>query len=324
MKGSFLNFKPLIKSSYYQTLIGSAIDFEPELKSKSHHVALQDGDLIALEISTPKNWKEGDWSVLMIHGLCGSHKSHYMKRIARKLYKSGIQAIRINLRGCGSGKGLAKGIYHSGSSNDIFKVLESVKELFPKSPKLLLGVSLGANISLKLAGELGSEGEKYLKGVIAVSPPAELLSSARLFTLPENQIYANYFLKLLVSEVNFRHKYFDLAPHNLPKCVTLAQFDEIYTAPIAKFSSALEYYYYSSSKRVVSKIALPTKILFANDDPIIKASILDDITLPSNVSVYKTEHGGHIGFVGLNIFKEFRWMDKIVIDWIFEAIKSAN
>ncbi len=318
VKESYLNFKPLIKSSYYQTLIGSAIDFEPELRSKTHYIKLSDGDVIAIEISTPKNWKSDDWSVLMIHGLCGSHKSHYMKRIARKLYKSGVQAIRINLRGCGSGKGLAKGIYHSGSSGDILQVVENLHNMFPESQKLLFGVSLGANISLKLAGELGSEAKKYLKGVVAVSPPADLLSSARLFTLPENQFYASYFLRLLVSEVNFRHKYFDLPPHNLPKKVTLAQFDEIYTAPIAKFSSALEYYYYSSSKRVVTKIALPTKILFANDDPIIKASILDDVALPSNVSIYKTEHGGHIGFVGLNIFKEFRWMDKIVTDWISE------
>ena len=254
----------------------------------------------------------------MIHGLCGSHKSHYMKRIARKLYSKGIQTIRINLRGCGSGKGLAKGIYHSGSSDDIFQVLEGVKELFPHSPKLLVGVSLGANISLKLAGELGSEGPKYLKGVIAVSPPADLLSSARLFTLPENQFYANYFLKLLVGEVNFRHKHFALPPHNIPKNVTLATFDEIYTAPAAKFSSAFEYYYYSSSKRVVTKIDVPTKILFANDDPIIKSTVLDDIALPSHISIFKTEHGGHIGFVGLNIFKEFRWMDKIIVDWIDE------
>ncbi len=324
MKESFLNFKPLIKSSYYQTVIGSAIDFEPELKSKRHLVTLRDGDVISLEISTPMNWKECDWTVLMIHGLCGSHKSHYMKRIARKLYKKGIQAIRVNLRGCGSGKGLAKGIYHSGSSDDIFQVLENIKNLFPNSPKLLMGVSLGANISLKLAGELGSEADKYLKGVFAISPPAELLSSARLFTLPENQLYARYFLKLLVKEVNFRHKHFNLAPHNLPENVTLNDFDEIYTAPFIKFSSAFEYYYYSSSKRVVSKIQLPTKILFANDDPIIKACVLDDISLPKNVSIYKTEHGGHIGFVGLNIFKEFRWMDKILTDWIFDFIKCTN
>ncbi len=324
MKGQFLNFNPLIKSSYYQTMIGSLIDFEPELPSKTHVVKLRDGDLLALEITTPLNWKKDDWTVLMIHGLCGSHKSHYMKRIARKFRDNGIQSIRINLKGCGSGRGLAKGIYHSGSSGDVFQALESIKILFPDSPKLLMGISLGANISLKLAGELGSEGDKYLKAVLAISPPADLLSSARLFTLPENQIYANYFLKLLMKEVKFRHEFFDLGPHNLPKTVTLNDFDELYTAPLAKFSSAFEYYYYSSSKRVISKIALPTKILFANDDPIIKSTILDDIELPPNVEIYKTEHGGHIGFVGLNIFKEFRWMDRMVLDWAIESIKRTS
>lgn len=316
MKGRYLNFKPLIKSSYYQTLIGSAIDFEPELASKTHHVELPDGDVLALEISTPKNWSQGDWSVLMIHGLCGSHKSHYMKRIARKLNKKGIQAIRINLRGCGSGKGLAKQIYHSGSSDDILEILEYLKRLFPHSPKLLMGVSLGANVSLKLGGELGAFGKEYLKGIIAISPPADLLSSARLFTLPQNQIFANYFLKLMLDDVYYRHEHFDLPPHNLPPDVTLNELDDLYIAPKAKFSSAFEYYYYASSKRVVSQISIPTKILFANDDPIIKATILDDVALPSNVMVYKTEHGGHIGFMGFNIFKEFRWMDNIIIDWV--------
>lgn len=321
MGQDYLNFKPLIKSSHYQTLIGSAIDFEPDLASKRHYIPMADGDLVAIEVSTPKNWKEDGWSICMIHGLCGSHKSHYMKRISRKLYKSGIQTIRINLRGCGSGRGHAKGIYHSGSSHDILEVLKKAKELFPKSPKLLVGFSLGANISLKLAGELGEGGDEYIKGVIAISPPVDLLSSARLFTLSENQFYANYFVKLLKTEVEFRHKFFNLPPHNLPKNVTLAEFDEIYTAPFAKFSSAYEYYYYSSSKRVIDKIALPARILFAEDDPIIKSTSLDDLALPSNVQVYKTEHGGHIGFVGFNIFKDFRWMDKIVLDWTHDMIK---
>lgn len=318
MKEQFLDFKPLIKSSYYQTVIGTLIDFEPELVSKTHYVKLQDGDTMALEISTPTNWKPTDWSILMVHGLCGSHKSHYMKRIARRLYKNGVQAIRINFRGCGSGKGLARGIYHSGSSDDILEVLENIQKRFPHSPKLLVGVSLGANVSLKLGGELGSRGQEYLKGIIAVSPPADLLSSARLFTLPQNRVYANYFLKQLLGEVHYRHKHFDLPPHNLPSNVTLEEFDELYIAPVAKFSSAFEYYYYSSSKRVVCNIALPTKILFAKDDPIIKASILDDLELPPHVQVYKTEHGGHIGFVGFNVFKEFRWLDNIVVRWVNE------
>lgn len=318
MKDDYLHFNPLIKSSYYQTLIGSIIDFEFDLGSISHRIELPDGDLLSIEVSTPEKWESTNWTVLMVHGLCGSHKSHYMKRIARGFYKNGLQVIRINLRGCGSGRGLAKGIYHSGSSQDVFEVVKYAQKAFPSSPKLLIGFSLGGNISLKLAGELGFEGKNYLKGVIAVSPPADLLSSARLFTLSENQFYANYFIKLLMKEVNFRHKYFDLPPHKIPKNVSLTEFDEIYTAPIAKFSSAFEYYYYSSSKRVISEISVPTRILFANDDPIIKSTVLDDVALPSHIKVYKTKHGGHIGFVGLNIFKEFRWMDKIIIDWVRE------
>ncbi len=320
MNENYLRFNPLIRSSYYQTVIGSLIDFEPELASKTHHVLLPDGDLIALEIATPKDWRPENPSVLMVHGLCGSHRSHYMKRIARRLFNQGVQAIRINLRGCGSGRGLSKGIYHSGSSQDIFHVVENMKKMFPHSPKILMGFSLGANISLKLAAELGSGGDQYLKGVIAVSPPADLLSSSRLLTLQKNECYANYFIKLLVKDVEFRHSYFDLPAHNLPENVTLTEFDEIYTAPYAKFSSAFEYYYYASSKRIAHKITLPTKILFANDDPIIKSTVLDDLKLPENISIFKTEHGGHIGFVGLNIFKEFRWMDKIVTDWVNELV----
>jgi predicted alpha/beta-fold hydrolase len=319
-----LEFKPLIKSSYYQTVLASAFDFERQPLSTSEHVLLPDGDIISAEVSKPKEWKEGDHTVFLVHGLCGSHNSHYMKRIANKLLKMGVQAIRINLRGCGSGRGLARGIYHSGSSADVLEVIRHFHVKCPDSPKILAGFSLGANISLKLAGELGDEGSEYLEGLLAVSPPVDLMSSARLFTLPENQFYANYFVKLLVKEVEFRHKLFGLPPHGIPENVTLTTFDEIYTAPYAKFSSAFEYYYYSSSKRVIRNINLPTKILFAEDDPIINPNNLDEVILPKNVSVYKTKHGGHIGFLGLNIFKELRWMDKIVIDWIHDLMMQKK
>ena len=323
MKRDILPFKPLIKNSHYQTLFGTMFDFEPELLSEQHRVTLPDGDIISLEVSTPKTWKDDGWTVFMVHGLCGSHRSHYMKRLARKFYKQGIQAVRINLRGCGSGKGLAKGIYHSGSSDDVLACIESIGKRYPKSSKILMGVSLGGNISLKLVGELKEEAKRHIKGVIAISPPADLLASARLLGLPQNAFYANYFLRLLVEDVEFRHQHFQLPPHNLPKNITLNEFDEIYTAQEAKFSNAFEYYYYSSSKRVVHQIALPAKILFAQDDPIIKSTVFDEIDLPEHVEIYKTEYGGHIGFMGWNIFKEFRWMDKVILDWVREFIETS-
>ena len=52
------------------------------------------------------------------------------------------------------------------------------------------------------------------------------------------------------------------------------------------------------------------------DDPIIDPDELDKVDLPDNVEVLKTDHGGHIGFVGMNILREFRWMDNLIENWI--------
>ena len=112
-------FDPLFKSPYYQTVVSNIFDFSGEPPSKTHFVKLSDGDVMSIEVSTPKGWKEEDGSVALLHGLCGSSKSPYLKRIAKRMYGKGIQAIRINMRGCGIGKGLAKNIYHSGCSKDI-------------------------------------------------------------------------------------------------------------------------------------------------------------------------------------------------------------
>ncbi|OGN62999.1 MAG: hypothetical protein A3F09_01680 [Chlamydiae bacterium RIFCSPHIGHO2_12_FULL_49_11] len=316
-----MDFKPLIKSAYYQTVIGTAIDFELELSSRTHYVKLADGDIIAAEISTPKGWKKTDSTVVLVHGLCGSHRSHYMKRIGRRMVRCGARAVRINLRGCGTGRGLARGIYHSGCSLDVEAVVRDLKRLTPESRIVLGGFSLGANVVLKLAGELRDEGEKLLAGTIAVSPPVDLLSSARLFMRKENQVYARYFLRLLMHDVNFIHSHFsDLPPHNLPPFLTLNDFDELYVAPRAHFSSALEYYHRCSAKNVIPNIDVATKILFAKDDPIICESSIDVLRLPPKVHVYKTEHGGHIGFLGRDFFKKFRWMDHVFEMWACEML----
>jgi predicted alpha/beta-fold hydrolase len=321
----FLDFKPLIKSPYCQTIMGTTLSFEIEVPSKTHYVRLKDGDLLALEISVPKGWEEKNGTAILVHGLCGSHKSHYMRRITKKLLKNNLQVARVNLRGCGSGRGFARGIYHSGCSEDVFEALKSIVHHFPNSNKILIGFSLGGNVVLKLAGELQKDGRDFLKGVIAIGPPVDLLSSARLFNHPKNQIYAKYFLRLLLSDIHYLHTHFpDLPPHGLPPNVSMNDFDELYVAPRANFSNALEYYRLCSSKRVIPEITVPTKILLAEDDPIIKAHTLDSVKIPQNVDIYKTQYGGHIGFMGMNVFKEFRWMDNVLGGWIKEFIGNKN
>ena len=202
-----INFNPLIKSPYYQTVIANYFDFTKDPLSKTHFVKLDDGDVISLEISTPKDWTPSKGSVALLHGLCGSSKSTYVKRVALKAYNNGRQVIRLNMRGCGIGRDLAQNIYHAGSSYDIEKVLLDMKKYCPETKIVLVGFSLGAHQTVKLAGELGRKNSDLLTGIYAVSPPINLLTSAHRFSLPKNKIYSEYFSKRLYDHIDYLHNH---------------------------------------------------------------------------------------------------------------------
>lgn len=318
-----LPFEPFafIKDPHKQTILGSYFNFIMEPSSEQRLVALPDGDRISLEITTPQGWKPTDPTVFFVHGLCGSHKSPCLVRMARRLEPLGIRVIRFNMRGCGSGRGLAKRCYHSGRTEDVFECLKVVKKEHPDSPITLVGFSLGGNIVLKLMGELSSLAKFFVKSTVAVSPPVELYSSIQMLGEPCNAIYEKYFYRVLRADVHYRHnkKFKDLPRMNLPRNLKLYEFDQIYTAPICGFSSAIDYYQKCSSAHLVGDIAVPCHILFSEDDPIICSASLDRYHLPKNVLVFKTKQGGHMGYLGTSSDRKgVYWLDSLLADWIID------
>ncbi len=317
-----LPFEPfsIFSDPHHQTIISSVLNFlfEPSFDRKV--VQLPDGDKLAVAVTTPSGWKPTDLTVVLVHGLCGSQRSPNLIRMVKRLAPKKIRCVRYNMRGCGAGKGLAKHIYHSGRSEDLFEVLQVLKKEHPESPIVLIGFSLGGNIVLKLVGEMNVIGHQYLKGVIAVSPPVDLYSSVQMIGDEANGFYERYFYKLLRSDVHYRHRKFrDLPKVKLPKTLKLYEFDQIYTAPLCGFKDAMDYYNKCSAAHVVEDIQIPCRILLAEDDPIISPSSLDRYTLPSNVSVFKTKKGGHMGYLGSpGSEKGFHWLDSLLVDWVQE------
>jgi predicted alpha/beta-fold hydrolase len=255
---------------------------------------------------------------VFVHGLCGSHSSPYLVRLAKRLAPLGCRIVRFNMRGCGSGKGLAKQIYHSGRSDDVFAAIQAVKKEYPSSPITLVGFSLGGNIVLKLAGELGAIGSSILSQVIAVSPPVDLFSSVQLLGDPSNRVYEKYFYRILRAEVYYRQKLFkDLPQFDLPRNLKLYEFDQIYTAPCCGFTSADDYYAKCSAFPLVPDIGVPCRILLSEDDPIIRHSALDDTPLPSHIELFKTKQGGHMGYLGHPTNpRGVYWLDSLLEEWI--------
>lgn len=312
---------PLLPGAHGQTIFGTLFNFERTPQGKTELVELPDRDKIACEVSTPLKWTPFDQTVIMLHGLCGSHESGYLLRMTRKLTRAGVRAIRMNMRGCGTGKGHAKGLYHSGRSDDVYRVVKYFRDKDPHSEVTLIGFSLGGNVVLKLAGELNVHGVSLLKQVIAVCPPINLHKSVLRLDTKVNQLYRKYFLKALRAGCIDRHKrYPDLPPLELPEDITFYEFDELYIAKEGGFKSAVDYYTKCSSGQMIPYIMIPTKILFAEDDPIVDSKDVLETDLPESVKVYGTKKGGHMGFLG-SLFQEggFHWMDHILMKWTLDS-----
>ena len=203
---------PLFTSAHMQTAVAAHLPVA-ELPSQRQLVTLKDGDQIALELSTPPGWQTEHPTVVILHGLCGSHEGANLVRLASKIMAQGGRAVRMNMRGCGSGKGLARRPYHSGRSDDIFAALQALHAETSESPITLVGFSLGGNQILKLAGELGRSAPSYLTRVIAVCAPVDLHGCAAMLASPENRFYNRHFVRQLRADVLERHQFFsDLLP----------------------------------------------------------------------------------------------------------------
>ena len=309
---------PLCTSCHLQTIAAFFLSMSGTLPSSQRFIKLPDGDQIALEISTPLDWNQDEATAILVHGLCGSSRSSYITRVARKLYKRNVRTIRLNLRGCGLGRGHGRKIYHSGSSEDIWHVLKEIKSETPSSPLTLIGFSLGGNTILKTVGEKGNEAKQWLDKVISISPPIDMESSIRL--LSKNAIYERYFMSYLREDVEYLHTSFnDLPPIRIPSDMSLLDFNEFYIAPQSGHQTARDYYDASSSARLIKNIAVPCHLLFARDDPIVDCRHFDFTALPSNVKVMMTDNGGHLGYLGVPGQQGgFYWMDSTVLEWVFQ------
>lgn len=240
-------------------------------------------------------------TLLLLHGLEGSSLAHYIGGISNKAWAAGWNVIRLNQRNCGNTEHLSRGLYHSGLTHDPLFVIREVIRTEGIRQVAVAGYSLGGNLTLKLAGELGEGTLPELKAVCAVSPTMDLSACVEALERRSNIAYEFNFVRNLKSRMRRKAAahpgVFPLEP--LPRIWTVRQFDEAYTAPHHGFRDASDYYHRASALRVIENIRVPALILTAEDDPFVptRAFSEDAVTRNPNITVVVTRHGGHCAFV---------------------------
>lgn len=238
-------------------------------------------------------------TIILVHGLEGCADSHYMRGIAAKAYRLGLNVIRMNQRTCGGTEHLTPTLYNSGLSGDYRAIIRELATIDHLSKIWLVGYSMGGNLVLKATGEIGMT-EPALAGVVAVCPNIDPTQCVAALEQPRNWIYHQHFLSRLKARMKRKAVLYpgkwDLGA--LGSMKTISQFDDYYTARDGGYRNGADYYDRAGARHVLHQIALPTLIITAQDDPFIPYSLFTHPAIRENpcISLLAPRYGGHCGF----------------------------
>lgn len=262
-------------------------------------------------------------TLILVHGLEGCSESHYMLGMTDKAWRRGFNVVRLNQRNCGGTEHLTPTLYNNGMSGDVRTVLGELAACDGLDSIWLGGYSMGGNLVLKAAGELGGS-NTALKGVVAVCPNIDPAACTAALIQPRNWIYNVHFVRSLKARLRRKASLFpgqyDLA--RLPAVRTLLDFDEAYTAPDGGYRDAADYYERAGSRHVLGAITVPTLILTAQDDPFIPYWIFDIPAVRTNprIRFEAPPYGGHCGFIQRSSASEDRyWAENRLLRFITTA-----
>ena len=312
---------PWLQGGHVQTLAAFFLPRRIDLPPAEHRlIEVEPGVPVLCHCHWQKDRKA--LTLIVVHGLEGSSESQYMLGVARNGLAAGMNVVRMNQRNCGGMDHCAPTLYNSSRSGDVAAVARDLVERDGIPGFVLIGFSMGANLVLKLAGEWGSDGPTEFRGVAGVCPAINLAVGADALHEPANRIYEYYFLLQLFRR--FRRKValfpgeFDAS--RLSGVKTLREFDDRVTAYYCGFTGADDYYARAAAANVVSRIARPTLVIHAANDPFVRILPETRQALLSNrnITYIETEDGGHCAFVGerdADAVYDGRWAEREVVEF---------
>jgi uncharacterized protein len=306
-------FRPLFRNPHLQTIAGHfwrrpADDTGCAIERRFFQT--EPGVQVLVESQRPTGIRRG--AIVMVHGLEGSGEAGYIRSLSAAALGAGYAAHRFHMRTCGGTEHLCDTLYHAGLTSDLLAVL---RELEPEArgATFLVGFSLGGNVVLKLAGELGDDARKWIAGVCGVSTPLDLAACAARIAEPVNRFYERRFVRRMRARLCATGRYRESDFLGLRSVLAI---DDRITAPSFGFGNAANYYRTQSAIGYLHRIRVPVLLIQAKDDTFVPFDIFTSEAVRANpcVRLLATEHGGHLGFLGRG--KNRFWLDRTIVEWI--------
>lgn len=320
------DFSPSIafKNGHFSTVYGPLF-LKEEIQYSRVRLNTWDQDFIDLDFS-----KVGSKTLaLLIHGLEGSSRSHYMTSNVKYLNKKNIDTVCFNLRGCSGQDNNLLTTYHSGKTDDVDFVVKHIEEKYSYKNIILIGFSLGGNLTLKYLGEKGNTLSPTIKGGITCSVPIDIASAEKKLEKFENKIYMGVFFKSMknkILEKAIKFPEYKLNTIKLLKATKFKHLEHLYTVPVFGFKSPEDYWEKASSKPFILKIKVPTLLLNAKDDSFLSKECYPKKEAKESKHFFfeTTLHGGHCGFISSFKKENNTWLQERIFKFISRKIGITN
>lgn len=256
-------------------------------------------------IETPDNdfldlaWRTQNSRKLMIatHGLEGNSERPYMRGIAKAFFEAGYDVLAWNCRSCSGEMNKQFRLYNHGDIDDIDCVVQHALQKNGYDTIILIGFSMGGNISLKYAAE---KAPPSVSRVIAFSAPLEMRTSTAVLDKKSNILYKKLFISGIKPKILEKIARF-------PDRITMEMFKKIkkwddyldfFFVKINGYASLDAFFELGSAVNFLHKIKIPTLIVQAQNDPMLTADCFPYKLCESLKYVFleTPKNGGHCGF----------------------------
>ena len=319
-----------LRNGHLQTIVGNFLPRPPfplTAQSETVEVDPRDGSKVLCHCHWhPDPCTADRLTVLLVHGLEGSSDSRYIQGLAARAWSAGCNVVRMNMRNCGNSDALTPTLYHSGLSGDVAAVVEHYTDRFALQRWALVGYSMGGNLVLKMAGEWGAR--PPLHSVAAVCPAIDLAAGSDALHEPANRLYEWHFLRRLMRRFRVKASLYPeiYTLNGIGPVRSLRAFDDKIVARYCGFRNADDYYHRAASARVIDRIAVPTLILLALDDPFIRLTRETRAKLLANPNIQfvETAHGGHCAYLGVQSGDDIHWAESTIIRYLLHQGGQSN
>jgi hypothetical protein len=302
-------------NGHWQTIIPSIFRRVKGVIYWRERLHTPDGDFLDLDWSKVGSKK----LVLVSHGLEGSADRHYVRGVVKLFNENGWDACAWNCRSCSGEINWLPRFYHHADTPDIAFVMNHLLSVPEKYQEIVMvGFSMGGNLTLRYVGEKGELINSRVKKAVAVSTPIDLPGCVKELELPANLFYNKRFLKKIAKKVRLKAKMmpdkFSAEPLDKYNIQTLRPFDEYFTAPLHGFANATDFYEKAASLPLLPRIQVPSLLLNAINDPFLSRDCYPKELAKKHPFLFfeAPTLGGHVGFCikkDLRTYSEIRALE---------------